>query len=166
MVRTLVALTVALAGSAAVAQANDPLQSPPCRQAMQALQAQETAAAARPPRGGQAPDPRLAMARRGAALACLGGRGDPPPPPQRFAQPPMAVTPALVARPEPVPVPAPRIDPIRPPPVTQPAPPLLVMSCDAVGCWASDGTRLNRWGPDLLGPRGVCSVQGPLLLCP
>ena len=33
--------------------------------------------------------------------------------------------------------------------------------------WASDGSRLQRAGPDtLLGPRGMCTTSGSVLLCP
>jgi hypothetical protein len=44
--------------------------------------------------------------------------------------------------------------------------PLSITACDAAGCWASDGTRLPRAGPVLLGPRGVCTQAGNLLQCP
>jgi hypothetical protein len=44
--------------------------------------------------------------------------------------------------------------------------PYAITSCDAGGCWANDGSRLNRVGPNLWGPRGVCTVQGTLLQCP
>ncbi|WP_295638039.1 hypothetical protein [uncultured Methylibium sp.] len=59
----------------------------------------------------------------------------------------------------PRPVPAPSA--IAPPPS-----PLVVTGCDATGCWASDGSRLQRLGPDLVGPRGTCTVQGAVLACP
>ena len=49
---------------------------------------------------------------------------------------------------------------------TQPPPPVTILSCDAAGCQASDGTRLNRAGPVLIGPRGACSVQGSVVVCP
>ena len=52
------------------------------------------------------------------------------------------------------------------PPPVRIEPPLTVTGCDASGCWASDGTRLQQAGPQLLGPRGFCSVQGALLQCP
>jgi hypothetical protein len=48
-----------------------------------------------------------------------------------------------------------------------PTPPLVsITSCDANGCWASDGTRLQRFGSQLLGPRGVCSRVGAVVHCP
>jgi hypothetical protein len=39
-------------------------------------------------------------------------------------------------------------------------------ACDATGCWASDGTRLLRAGPNLIGPRGICTTSGPFVQCP
>jgi hypothetical protein len=53
----------------------------------------------------------------------------------------------------------------------QAAPPALerpyaVTSCDPGGCWANDGSRLNRVGTNLWGKRGVCTLQGTLLQCP
>jgi len=36
----------------------------------------------------------------------------------------------------------------------------------AVGCWASDGTRVDRFGPNLGGRRGVCTLSGAVLQCP
>jgi hypothetical protein len=170
MYRCLFVMIVALCGSAAVAQAVDTLQSNDCQQALEALRAQEAAVVAARRAGGQSdaryqrsPDPKLEELRRHAAHACLGGRADSPPPSQRFAQPPIAVPPIAVARPA--------LPPARP---TEPVglspkqaqPPTFITACDPLGCWANDGSRLIRVGPDLLGPRGFCSVQGTLLHCP
>lgn len=173
----LFALTVALAGGAAAAQAvdpprspDDPLQSADCRQALESLQVQEAAALASPwangpsdGRGQRAPDARLQASRRNAAAACLASRDDPPPAPQHLAQPPIVVAPITVARP--TAPPALRIEPMTPlpKPVDRPR---FTMSCDAAGCWADDGSRLNRVGPNLWGSRGVCTVVGTLLQCP
>ena len=44
--------------------------------------------------------------------------------------------------------------------------PACATSCDAGGCWDSNGTRYNRMGPTLIGPSGVCSQQGAFLNCP
>jgi hypothetical protein len=171
MYRYLFAASMALCGSAVVAQANDNLESTECRQALEALQAQEAAVVAARRAPGQsdghyqrAPDSRLEKLRRRAALACLGGRVDLPVPASRFAQPPIVVAPIAVARP----VPPPPL-PIGPAgPLLKPAAPtpMVVTSCDPLGCWANDGSRLIRVGPDLLGPRGFCSVQGTLVHCP
>jgi hypothetical protein len=170
MVRCLYALTAALAASAVVAQEGDRLQSADCRKALDALQTQEEAAVAASPRSGGQTEGRerrtvhagLEKARHHAAFACLGGRADSPPPSGRFAQPPMTVAPIRIA-------PA-------PPPQSPAGPtsallkkveaPTLVTTCDSLSCWTSDGSRLQRVGPNLLGPRGLCIVQGPLLHCP
>ncbi len=134
------------------------------------LQAGEGEAAAEAGRrAGSPPSPvaraRLETLRRQAARACLGaGAGaDRPVPAGRLAQPPVAVPP--------LPLPPPR--PLAPPQASQPLPPLkpvepppTLTGCDATGCWASDGTRLQQVGPALLGPRGFCHAQGALLQCP
>ena len=44
--------------------------------------------------------------------------------------------------------------------------PRTVTSCDAGGCWTSDGTRVDRFGPDLRDRRGVCTLSGAVLRCP
>jgi hypothetical protein len=161
-----IGLLVALFAAAAAAQSTDPLQSPQCLAALDALQAREAASSTAAAGAGRAsaPDAALQAQRRVTARACLGGRADPPPAPARFAQPPLAVPPVQAARPA---APATlRIEPVRPSP-RQLAPPPSVTSCDAAGCWTSEGMRLHRVGPDLLsGPRGHCSVQGTLLHCP
>ncbi|MEO5671429.1 MAG: hypothetical protein ABIR26_12110 [Ramlibacter sp.] len=76
----------------------------------------------------------------------------------------------------PIVVPPPVIDvPPRPaalPPVAMPLPPIsvtrptVITTCDTAGCWDSDGRRLNSHGPQLIGPRGPCFVQGALVNCP
>jgi hypothetical protein len=63
-----------------------------------------------------------------------------------------AIVPPAIAVPPPAPLPVQR-------------PPAMVSSCDATGCWASDGTRLHRAGPNLIGPRGLCTVSGKLVQC-
>jgi hypothetical protein len=142
-----------------------------CRSALDALQrleAEAIGAREAAPAGAAAAPQRLLdqvkALRREAAKACLGGSGDAPPP-TASTQPPLSIAPLradqrlpAATRPATVPVPA----------VTIPRPvaPLSVTNCDANGCWASDGSRLNRIGSSLVGPRGVCSVQGSLLNCP
>jgi hypothetical protein len=193
MDRLLIALTVALGGGAAAADTTaDPLRSPACRAALQDLQAREAtlgastattarsaaapASAARP-RPGTAEarvrsasiDPDLQRLRDAAARACLASRLDAPaaPAPGRLAQPPVVV-PSSAGVPRsptsptvPVPLESPR------PAVPQTPPPAVVTTCDAAGCWTSDGRRLERVGPNMfVGPRGVCSAQGALLQCP
>jgi hypothetical protein len=171
------ALTLALAASACVAAtseraaaSDDPLQAPECRDAIATLQAQETAAdaAARAGEESAAPvahaaGPALLAARRDAARRCLASRADPPVLPGRLIRAPIVVAPMAVARPV-----APAVGhahPVAPLPLPTPGP-RTVTSCDAAGCWANDGTRLNRIGPNLLGKRGVCTLTGTLLQCP
>jgi hypothetical protein len=52
-----------------------------------------------------------------------------------------------------------------PPPVTLPRP-THITACDDGGCWDSEGRRLPRVGPDLIGPRGPCTAQGGQYVCP
>ena len=162
--------------------AGDPLHSAECRSALQALQVEESAVgpasrvaspAASAPRAADGTrvdsptrprSPKLATARRQAAAACLAGRADPPALPQRLAQPAIAVPPVTEPRP-PVPS-AMRPGTALPSPALPVPGPTTVLSCDIGGCWANDGSRLNRVGPTLWGPRGACTVQGTLLQCP
>ncbi|HEX2543080.1 MAG TPA: hypothetical protein VHM00_18610 [Caldimonas sp.] len=166
---TLAAAT-ATAQAADRAAADDPLHSTECRRALDALQAQEAASASAPPSGAaeglrrpRPADPKLEAARRVAASACLRSRDDPPAARQPYVQAPIAVSPAPTARRTP-PIPVPREPPA---PVARPAErPRFITTCDAIGCWADDGSRLDRIGPDLRGPRGPCTAQGTLLTCP
>lgn len=136
-------------------------ESAACRKALDELRAQEARIVAERQHGRAAEQ--LDPWRRRAARACLGGRGDPPPPTHSVTPPAISVPSTTAAR-----LPAPSA----PPPV--PALPVpqrpdtvpTVTNCDPSGCWASDGSRLQRLGPHLVGPRGVCSVQGVLLHCP
>ncbi|MES2940035.1 MAG: hypothetical protein V4864_20320 [Pseudomonadota bacterium] len=138
----------------AAAQQDDPLKSPACGQALQLLQAAREA-----PDAGAA---RVESLRRDAARTCL-GTGGPPARPARLAQPPVAVPPPAI---EPPPRTAQRVPPAPPPPPVTVARPPMVTTCDTGGCWTSDGTRLQRAGPNLVGPQGVCTVQGALAFCP
>jgi hypothetical protein len=69
-------------------------------------------------------------------------------------------------------VPPPVIDGPRPPVLLVPAPPVetgkpaALTTCDAGGCWDSEGRRLDRSGPILVGPRGGCTVQAGVVHCP
>ena len=173
MSRAALPFALALAcGAAAQAQPargeGDPLQAPECRQALAALQEQEAAAASAPvanvrPRRDavRAIDPRLDAARRRAARSCLASRADPPVA-GRLAQVPIPVPPIAAVRP-----PLPQAAAGAALPQRPSAPPLVsITSCDAAGCWASDGSRLNRVGPTLWGSHGACSVQGSVVQCP
>jgi hypothetical protein len=165
MRHVLCALIAGMAALAGAAQEAGPPASAACRDALAALQAREAQAMAARDAGRPTEDllKSLAPLRRQAARACLGGRGDPPPPSQQPATPAFTVAPAA-ARP-PVPPPSPPAAPMIPAP-QRPAAPAMVTNCDPSGCWASDGSRLQRLGPNLVGPRGVCTQQGVLLHCP
>jgi len=165
MVRLILALALAsIAGGSALAQepvaqsatlapvAPDPMASAECQFARQKLQAAQAAA----PDVGRKSASELRMARERAALACF-GRADSAG--FRAPQPAVVVPPTTtVARPAPAVV-AP------PPPVTVERL-SVITSCDPGGCWSSDGIRLHRAGPNLQGPRGLCTVQGNVLICP
>lgn len=176
-----VTLVLAVGGSSVLAAERrptegDPLQSAECQQALESLQVREAAVIAAAHAAPEMPPAAAALqaARRQAARDCLAARADPPTPRssapplalQRFAQPPLAVPPvrassgALPAAPLPLPLPLP--PPAAPGRAERPT---FVMSCDVVGCWANDGSRLDRVGPNLWGPRGACTVQGTLLQC-
>jgi hypothetical protein len=45
----------------------------------------------------------------------------------------------------------------------QPTP--MVNSCDAAGCWMSDGSRMPQVGKNPLDPKVRCTVQGEFVLC-
>lgn len=161
------AVALVLAGACNACRADERLESGDCRRALDALQVQEAAMAAlQPPEGPAhgAARARLESLRQDAAHACLGGNAAALVP-QRLAQPPVTVPRVRVDPPRMPPVPP----AMTPPPALAPrvvAPPVRVIACDATGCWASDGSRLLRAGPSLLGPRGLCSVQGTALHCP
>lgn len=161
-------LCVLLAAAAGAVRGQDALQSATCRQALNALRVQEQASVAEAERGlgpaaRQASLLRLAQARQQAAQTCLQGRTEvSPPAPQRFVTPPLSVPPVALPAPTVLPMPVTPLPPAPP----RVSPPVSITSCDALGCWASDGTRLQRAGPNLLGPRGFCSAPGGLLHCP
>lgn len=156
------------------AQAADALKSAACAQALDALQDVEDAlalAAAGDSRGStgqrQAVE-QLKVLKQRAAGACLGSGAEdlapaqraPGAPAGRVSIPGAALT-AAAAAPA-----ASRAARISASPTPSPLPLLSLVSCDAAGCWASDGTRLQRSGPLLLGPRGFCNVAGSVLSCP
>jgi hypothetical protein len=160
----------AATGASVAAVGDDPLQAADCRRALASLQARETAAdaaaranAASGAHDQAAPSVELQAARRLAARNCLASHADPPTPPLRSIQAPIVVAPvAPAAAPRP-PATVARL----PPPVPTPAErPYAVTACDPGGCWANDGSRLNRIGPNLWGKRGICTLHGSLLQCP
>ena len=172
----LLAAIVATASATTAIALDDPLESAECRRALAALNADETAVAesSRASGGVTANDRRLidaklAPVRRQVARACLARRADPGTlSSDRLVRPtPVTMQPLAVA---PASTPAPTTTTARAAPPAMPtAPaekPYAITSCDAGGCWANDGSRLNRVGPNLWGPRGICTVQGSLLQCP
>lgn len=140
------------------ALAQDPLKSPACGQATQALEAARAQAGPQGQRSG-----RTEQLRREAARICLGAGPDASlQPPSRVArQPERVATPVF----DPPRFPAPAANPQPPGPVQVPRPQALG-HCDAGGCWDSNGTRLNRAGPALAGPGGVCAAQQGFVNCP
>jgi len=140
--------------SAAVTQA-DPLKSPECGTALQSLQAA---------RGATAAPAQVEALRQQASLLCLGsapagGR------PGRVAQAPISVPPPRIE--------APAVAPpalVAPPPALPPVHierPGSITSCDAGGCWISDGGRLQHRPPLGAGAAGgPCQLAGSALLCP
>ncbi|WP_130432719.1 hypothetical protein [Rivibacter subsaxonicus] len=162
-------MLAALAGSGGLAQQPDPLGSAGCAKALDALRAEEDLALLPPPAGTSSDESarravrgRITVLRRQAAAVCLGGQPGPQPPSPRFAQPPISVVPPVVA--PPVRSPAAPVGPLKPSTRLGPAP--TIVSCDPLGCWASDGSRLPRVGPSLVGPSGLCSALGTSLNCP
>src|SRR5512138_3236129 len=167
--RCLAALPLLALTAATVCADESDMRSDACRDALQAVQARE-AALARPasPAAASQPDakPRLAgdrtwqALRTRAAQACLGGAPDAPRPLPRSALPPIAVPP-VAAEPTlprtPSPTPPVVIEPRRPTP--------MVNSCDAGGCWMSDGSRMPQVGKNPLDPKVRCAVQGAFVLC-
>jgi hypothetical protein len=155
----------AIACTCLSAQEGDPMATPECVAARQQLEEALAAPVARE---------RLAAVRRQAALVCLGRKAPPAPTGRfdelrtgrfdelrtgRFVPPPVAVVPI------PVP-PSPAVPPLAAlPPLSIPRAPAIT-SCDAAGCWDSNGQRHNAQGPVLVGPRGTCTVQAGLLNCP
>jgi len=154
----------------------DPLESAECQRTVAALNADEAAVAESSRARGSVTandrrliDARLAPVRRHAATACLARRADPASlSAERLMRPPPVAAAPVVVAPGSSPAPAATTARAAPPAPTAAPPerPYAITSCDSGGCWANDGSRLNRVGPNLWGPRGVCTVQGSLVQCP
>lgn len=171
MARWLLFTIVALSSPATAGERGDPLESPQCRQALKAVEAEQVATAAAreaDPRRYRGALERLTAARQRAAAACLRARAGVPPVQRGPAfQAPIAVPPVSTpprAAPPPARSEAPGDMRVPLPPRT--ASSSALTSCDATGCWTSGGTRLQRVGPSLLGPNGFCTAHGRLVLCP
>ncbi len=154
------------------AAAADPMNSAACQSARQRLDDALAATVANREANAAALD----TARKQALQSCLGRethstRGLRPPQPVTAVPPTMApVGPSATVPPARTsPVPRQAIAPpplgVAPPPVAIPRP-TVITSCDPGGCWDSNGTRLPRTGPNLMGPGGLCSVQGNFAYCP
>ncbi|MGZ5180251.1 MAG: hypothetical protein ACXWC2_07230 [Ramlibacter sp.] len=148
----LLACLAAVAGATAAQGQGDPLKSQACGQHLAALQA------ARSPGSGKSPADIEAL-RRDATQACLGGNGAARRP-APSARAPDIVPPPMVALPRSTP---PTVLPLPAPPIQRPP---VLTSCDAAGCWDSNGTRLDRAGPLLIGPGGACVRTGLQVQCP
>lgn len=140
--------------------ADDPLHSAACEHAMQHLHAEEQRILDTHRPG---PTPALKKAQGQVAAHCLRERDPSRPAPlrQRFATPPVEVPPVgmpPVAAPRAPALPAAALPPA-------PAPLVTITSCDATGCWTSNGTHLNRVGGALIGPQGVCTETAGVLSC-
>ena len=144
-------LTLILLAAMPLAHA-DPLKSTACGEAIAQLQA------AREARAGN-----VEAVRQGAARICLGQVEPSQPRSNRWAQPPLVVPPPVILPPGPA---AAAATPRPLPPAVHIERPATIGACDANGCWASDGSRLQRIGPNLVGPGGVCNVQGAFAYCP
>ena len=156
--RAAVGQVLALAAAAlAHAQGADPLHSRECDAARAVLESALDEAAHK----GAGSAQRLAAARKQAMEACLGPesggrarRGAPEP--AIVVPPPVMQVPRAPALPGTAPSAA-------PPAYT---PPAVVTTCDSTGCWDSNGQRIERLGPMLVGPRGACTEAGGTVHCP
>ena len=144
-------LLAALLFAAATCVQADPLKSAACGEALSQLDA------ARAGRSGG-----VDQARQLAARTCLGLAEPMQPRANRWAQPPISVPPPTIEPPRRPPVVA---SPVAPPPPVHIERPATMTGCDLNGCWTNDGSRLQRVGPNLLGPNGLCTLQGGVAFC-
>ncbi len=151
-------------GAQAQQRTIDPIKSPACAQALAALD--QVRADGAP--SAQQKEDRVESYRQQASIVCLGLNEKSArklPRAQTRGSAPMAVSPPRVVLP-------PAAEPAAPAAAEPsaatalPRPPTYVTTCDAGGCWDSNGLRLERAGPNLVGPSGLCTVQGTLINCP
>lgn len=124
----------------------DPLKSPACSDAIARLDAA---------RGSETAGQR----RQEAVRTCLGGDAPSEPRANRWAVEPIRVPAPVIVPPQ---MPPAALAPRPLPPPVAIERPATITSCDAHGCWASDGARLQRIGPGLGGP---CVVTGASAFC-
>ncbi len=163
-------LLLGAAAWSAAAFAEDLPGSSACREALQALDRAETAivaaraaSAASGAVGELQPSvaERLLPWRQRVADVCLGGLTRSPPPSQHTRVPPSPLRPDIPSLRAPAPLP-----PVPTVPLPRFEAPVTVSNCNAATCLGSDGSTLTRVGPNLVGPRGVCTLQGVFLHCP
>jgi hypothetical protein len=164
---------------------DDPMQSSACGAALRELQVQEEVGrlnVVAPTLSSAVPDvssapgaaasgssiaASLIAARRQAAQACLGPAALKQPPRQGQYQQPISVPSVgglragATWRPSASAAITAQAAVAMPPGAT-----LALTSCDALGCWASDGSRLDRIGTQLRSPQGLCTAVGAVLNCP
>jgi hypothetical protein len=147
-------------------------RSPACRTALAALDdAEEAIAATAAASSASLSDQqrqhsvaaRLQPLRKRVADACLGGLTTSPPPSQHSWVVPTAPARPVLAAPR---LPTPPVPSVPSVVLPRPEVPVTVTHCNAATCVASDGSTLTRVGPNLVGPRGSCTVQGSFLRCP
>lgn len=134
----------------AAAQQGDPLKSQACSQALAQLEAARAAGTA------------TSAVRQEAAKVCLGQAQPAAPRSNRWAQPPVSVPPPVI---EPPPRAAAAAPPKPLPPPVHIDRPAVISTCDANGCWTTDGRRLPQLGPNLIGPHGPCAIAGAFATC-
>lgn len=164
-------VVLAALGRAALAQ--DAPETADCKQALDALEAREALMAREQAPAGQSPQARqqaaqarLAPMREKVIKACLGGRPMTPPPSQHLVRPPISVPSFTLTLPPVRPLASPSVGLAPAAPLRPSSPPVVVTHCDQSGCWASDGSHLQRAGGTLIGPRGICTTVGTMLNCP
>lgn len=157
-----------------MAQADELPKSPACNTALKALEEAEDALAAA--RASESPisqpdfqrrdavTARLQPMRKRVADACLGGLTTSPPPSQRTWAAPSLPAQARQLPASPQMRAAPK--PLGSEPLLRWEAPTTVTHCNGATCTASDGSTLTRVGPNLVGPRGACRVEGAFLRCP
>lgn len=146
----LIALLVLASPLCAAAQQGDPLKSQACSHALAQLEAARAEGAG------------VNAARQHAAKVCLGQAEPAAPRANRWAQPPISV-PAPVIEP---PGRGQAAAPTKPaPPPVQIDRPAAIATCDANGCWTTEGRRLPLLGPNLIGPHGPCAATGGFANC-
>jgi len=166
-----VALLLIAAVLGGAAHADDLPKSPACHTALKALEDAEDALAAARATESPISQPdvqrrdavaaRLQPLRKRVADACLGGLTTSPPPSQRTWVMPSPTrqgpaSPQVGAPPK----------PLGSEPLLRLEAPVTVTHCNGATCTASDGSTLTRVGPNLVGPRGTCRVEGVFLRCP